>query len=194
MPQLTIVIGSTRPNRAGLPIGTWFHGFAARHGQFETKLVDLGALGLPLLDEAEHPRLRRYQHDHTRTWSATVAGSDAFVFVTPEYNFSASPALLNAIDYLFTEWHYKPVGFVSYGGLSGGMRSVQMAKMLVTSVRMMPLPEAVTIANFAQQMDAGVFKATEANEKAGAVMLDELLRWSNALATLRAPSAPRANG
>ena len=187
MPRLTVVVASTRPHRAGLPIGDWFHGFAARHGRFDATLVDLGERNLPLLDEPEHPRLRKYQHEHTRAWSAVVAPSDAFVFVVPEYNYSAPPALLNAIDYLFHEWHYKPVGFVSYGGISGGMRSVQMTKMLVTSVRMMPLPEAVTITLFSQHMESGTFKPTEAHEKAATVMLDELSRWSSALATLRAP-------
>ena len=191
MPRLTTIIGSTRPNRAGLPIGSWFHAFAARHGQFEATLVDLGEIDLPLMDEPEHPRLRKYQHDHTRRWSATIDGSDALVFVTPEYNFSASPPLLNALDYLFHEWHYKPLAFVSYGGVSGGMRSVQMTKMIATSLRMMPLPEAVTITAFPQHIEAGVFKPTEAHEKAATVMLDELLRWSAALATLR---PPKSNG
>jgi len=56
---------------------------------------------------------------------------------------------------------------------------------VVTSVRMMPLPEAVAIPFFAQQLDAGAFKPSETNEKAATVMLDELARWSAALATLR---------
>ena len=50
------------------------------------------------------------------------------------------PALLNAIDYLFHEWAYKPAAFVSYGGLSGGTRSQQSAKPVLTSMKMMPIP------------------------------------------------------
>ncbi|MEA2698273.1 MAG: hypothetical protein QOI66_2544 [Myxococcales bacterium] len=185
MQRLAVIIASTRPGRAGLPIGTWFHAFAARDGRFEVSLVDLAAVNLPLIDEPAHPRLRQYQHDHTKAWSAIVSASDAFVFVTPEYNYGAAPALLNAMDFLFHEWHYKPAGFVSYGGASGGMRAVQMTKMLVTSLRMMPLPEAVPIHGFPQHLKDGVFTPTEAHEKSGTVMLDELVRWSGALATLR---------
>jgi len=185
MPRLHVIIASTRPGRAGLPIGTWFHDAATRHGGFDITLIDLGQLNLPLLDEPAHPRLRTYQHAHTKAWSESVAAADAFVFVTPEYNYSAPPALLNALDYVFHEWHYKPVGFVSYGGISGGMRSVQMTKMVVTSLRMMPLPEGVAIPFFAHQMADGVFKASETNEKAATTMLDELVRWTGALATLR---------
>jgi NAD(P)H-dependent FMN reductase len=185
MPHLHIIIGSTRPGRVGLPIGTWFHDFARRDGRFDATLIDLGAIDLPLMDEPAHPRLRNYEHAHTKAWSASVSAADAFVFITPEYNYSSPPALLNALDYLFHEWHYKPVGFVSYGGMSGGIRSVQMTKLLVTSLRMMPLPEGVAIQFFSQHLEAGVFKATEAHEKAGTVMLDELFRWSSALAALR---------
>jgi NAD(P)H-dependent FMN reductase len=186
MLKLHVVIASTRPGRAGLPIGTWFHAFAERHGKFETRLVDLAQVNLPLIDEPKHPRLGQYEHAHTKAWSAIVAAADAYVFVTPEYNYGAPPALLNAIDFLVREWSYKPVGFVSYGGLAGGTRSVQMTKLVVTALKMMPLPEAVTIPFFSKQLDAGVFKATESQEGAATTMLDELLRWAEALRPLRA--------
>lgn len=78
------------------------------------------------------------------------------------------------------------MGFVSYGGVSGGLRSVQMTKGIVTTLKMMPMVEAVSIHFFAQHIDdAGVFSAQEAHEKSAALMLDELLRWSEALRTLR---------
>ena len=79
-----------------------------------------------MIDEPEHPRLQRYTTTTQRPGAARISKADAFVFVTPEYNFSAPPSLSNAIDYLVHEWAYKPVGFVSYGGVSGGLRSVQM--------------------------------------------------------------------
>jgi NAD(P)H-dependent FMN reductase len=64
--------------------------------------------------------LGQYTHQHTRDWSAKVAEADAFVFVMPEYNFGCNAELKKAIDYLHREWQYKPVGLVSYGGVSGG--------------------------------------------------------------------------
>lgn len=186
LPKLHVVIASTRPGRAGLPIGSWFFDAAKHHGAFDVTLVDLVEIGLPLLNEKSHPRLQKYEHEHTKRWSAIVDAADAFVFVTPEYNFSAPPSLLNALDYLYREWSYKPVGFVSYGGISGGMRSVMMAKQLVTSLKMMPLPEAVTLTFFSQQLKDGVFTGNEQNEKATKEMLNELVRWSAALKTMRA--------
>ncbi|HEX6969972.1 MAG TPA: NAD(P)H-dependent oxidoreductase, partial [Micromonosporaceae bacterium] len=86
MPQLGIIIGSTRPGRAGLPVGRWFHQQALEHRHFDVRWIDLVEVNLPFLDEPHHPRLRRYVHQHTRDWSALIDPIDAFVFVMPEYN------------------------------------------------------------------------------------------------------------
>ena len=185
MSKLSVIIGSTRPGRVGLPIGQWFFEQAKRHGKFEVKLLDLQEIGLPLLDEPKHPRLGQYQNEHTKVWSAHIKESDAFVFVTPEYNLSPAPALLNALDFLFHEWAYKPAGFVSYGGISGGMRAAQQTKQPLISLKVMPIPEAVTITFFAQLMENGAFKGSEALEKSSVTMLDELARWADALRVLR---------
>ena len=108
-------------------------------------------------------------------WSEKVDASDALVFVTPEYNFGSPPALVNALNYLYQEWNYKPVGFTSYGGVSGGLRSVQMTKSIVTTLKMMPMVEAVTIPFFSQFItESGEFAAEEIHEQSAVVMLTEL--------------------
>ena len=191
MPRLDIVIASTRPSRVGGLIADWTVDAATRHGGFEVELVDLAELDLPLLDEPHHPRLADYQHEHTRRWSEQAAGADAFVFVTPEYNYGAPPALVNALDYLFGEWQYAPVGFVSYGGVSAGTRSVQMLKQIVTTLKMMPVPEAVSIPNFPDFIEDGAFAPNEVAEAAAPAMFDELLRWTDALAGLRSAAVGR---
>jgi len=186
MLKLHVVIASTRPGRVGPTIGKWFHEFARQQGGFEVELVDLATFNLPLFDEPSHPMLQQYEHQHTKDWSASVGAADAFVFVTPEYNFSPPPSLVNALDFLYKEWNYKPVGFVSYGGLSGGMRSVQVTKQIVTTLKMMPMVEAVNIPFFSQFInDTGEFVATELHEKSAVDLLKELERWAGALKTLR---------
>lgn len=185
MRKLRVIIGSTRPGRVGLPIGKWFFELAKLHGKFEVELVDLKERNLPLLDEPKHPRLAEYEHDHTKAWSQLIGASDAFVFVTPEYNFSAPPALLNALDFLFHEWAYKAAGFVSYGGMSGGIRAVQMLKQPLISMKVVGIPESVAIQFFSKLMEGDTFKGSEALEKSAITMLDELARWTEALAALR---------
>ncbi|HZZ96267.1 MAG TPA: NAD(P)H-dependent oxidoreductase, partial [Jatrophihabitantaceae bacterium] len=113
MPRLLIVTASTRPGRIGPAISRWFEQVAREHGGFEVEVADLAELNLPFLDEANHPRLGRYDHEHTKRWSAIVDRADAVVFVMPEYNYSFSAPLKNAFDFLHREWRYKPVGFVS---------------------------------------------------------------------------------
>jgi len=183
--KLTVVLASVRDGRVGEAIAQWFVTRAKEHGKFDVELADLKELNLPILNEPDHPRLKKYIHESTKRWSAIVGGSDAFVFVTPEYNYTLPPALVNALDTVYHEWTYKPVGFVSYGGVSGGMRSVQTAKLMVTGFKMMPMIEAVNIPFYTQLMENGVFKSNELHDKAVPVMLDELLRWSEALKTLR---------
>ena len=144
-PLLQIVVGSTRPGRVGLPVAQWFEKVAREHGQFDVELVDLAEVDLPVYDEPHHPRLRRYVHEHTKAWSASVDRADAFVLVMPEYNHSFSSGLKNAIDFVFHEWAHKPVGLVSYGGVGAGIRAVQALKPVLLALQMLPVVEAVPI-------------------------------------------------
>src|SRR5690606_9934921 len=178
---------STRSGRAGRAVGQWFEGMARRHGGFEVEVVDLAEVDLPLFDEPRHPRLGDYEHAHTKAWSETVARADAYAVVTPEYDHAPPAALVNALQHLVREWAYKPMGFVSYGGVSAGTRGVQMTKQIAVALKMMPIPEAVHVPFFQRHLDreAGTFDPGEIQEKAAAAMLDELRRWAEALQPLR---------
>ena len=129
--------------------------------------------------------MKQYTKEHTKRWSAAVDAADAFVFVTPEYNFSPPPSLVNALDYLYSEWGCKPAGFVSYGGVSGGMRAVQAAKPILTTLKVMPLPEQVLVPMVGQHLKDGVFQPGEHHVTSAGAMLDELARWGAALKPLR---------
>lgn len=183
--KLHVVIASTRPTRQGPAVARWFFEEAQKEGGFEVELVDLAEMDLPLFDEPRHPMLQQYEHEHTKRWSAKVAEADAFVFVTPEYNYNPPPSLVNAIDYLVKEWAYKPAAFVAYGGLSGGLRAVQATKGLLTTLKMMPIPEAVALPYFGKQIVDGVFQSTHANDEAAKLVLLELRKWAGALKVIR---------
>jgi NAD(P)H-dependent FMN reductase len=186
-PRLMIIVTSTRPVRVGRTVADWLHAHAEAHGGFDIDFVDLAELNLPLMDEPNHPRLATYTKQHTLDWSARVDAADAFVFVMAEYNHGYTAALKNAIDYLLREWAYKPVGFVSYGGVAGGTRAVQAIKPVCVVIKMWPLTEAVYIPWVAKHVEDGVFKATEELETQAAAMLNELQRVTEALVPLRAP-------
>jgi NAD(P)H-dependent FMN reductase len=184
--KLLIIIASTRPGRIGLPVANWFVDRATEHGGFELDVADLAELKLPLLDEPKHPRLREYTHAHTHAWSATVRSADAVVMVTAEYNHGYPAALKNAIDYLNHEWRYKPVGFVSYGGVAAGTRSVQQLKQVVTELSLLPVRPSVNIPFVRQFLDGdGVIQGNDVMTQAAAGMLDELVALEAALRPLR---------
>jgi NAD(P)H-dependent FMN reductase len=181
-PRLQVIIGSVRPGRIGEAFARWFVPIAEKHGAFEVELIDLAEVNLPFMDEPHHPRLRKYTHEHTRRWSATISRADAFVFVTPEYNYGYSPALKNAIDYLHHEWADKAVGFLSYGGVAAGTRAVQQLRQVLAGLRMVTAVEAVNVPFAAQFLDDD--REVQANDvmlAAADAMLNELARLTTRL-------------
>jgi NAD(P)H-dependent FMN reductase len=186
--KLAIIIASTRPGRIGPKVAEWIEAAARQHAGFEEiDVVDLAEVDLPMMNEPHHPRLRDYTHQHTKDWSARIDSADAFIFVMPEYNYGFTAPLKNAIDYLQHEWAYKPLGLVSYGGVAAGTRAAQMIKAVVTTVKMMPLFEAVAIP-FVHSLinEDDQLVPNDVMVAASKAMLDELRRVSDALRPLRA--------
>jgi NAD(P)H-dependent FMN reductase len=46
-----------------------------------------------------------FKNEVVQRWTAAIAQSDGFVFVTPEYNYGPSAVLKNAIDWVYPEWN-----------------------------------------------------------------------------------------
>ena len=189
--KLHTIICSTRPGRVGPAVARWFHDFAKSHGKFDAELVDLADFKLPVYDEPNHPRMQKYAHEHTKKWAASVAAADAYVFVTPEYNYGPPPSLVNALTYVSVEWGYKPCGFAGYGGVSGGLRAVQTTKSWITTLRMVPVTEGVAVPMVAGMLDEAktTFASNDLINLSAKQMLDELHKWAGALKPMRAPKA-----
>ncbi len=183
--RLNIITASTRPGRVGPAVARWVLDHARNEGSFDVHPVDLADFDLPVYDEPKHPRQQDYAHEHTRRWAESVASADAYVFVAPEYNFGPTPALLNALNYVWREWNYKPAAFVSYGGISGGLRGVEATKPTLAVLRIMAIPEGVPLPLVSQQIEDGVFNPKEINAKGADAMLSELLKWAEALRPMR---------
>lgn len=183
--RLHIIIASTRPGRIGPTIAEWFAAQVPPELGFDVEVVDLAQTGLPMLDEPHHSADRQYTHEHTRRWSATIDVADAFVLVMPEYNVGFTAPLKNALDYLYFEWHHKPVGFVSYGMTSAGLRAVEMIKPVLVSLRMVPVQDAVSVP-LRLRFDAdGVLHPDQVMREAAQQLLSELRSLAQALAPLR---------
>lgn len=184
--QLKIIIASTRPGRKGRKVGDWFATLSAQYAEFKVEVLDLKEINLPDMDEPAHPKMKQYQHDHTKQWSAKIGEADAFVIVACEYNHGFSGPLKNAIDYLYSEWNYKPAAFVSYGGVAGGSRAVLMLSQVLTSLKVVPLSDTVTIPFIYKFIDHDQqFLANDLITKSAHIMLQELIHWTQALKDLR---------
>lgn len=185
--RVLMLVCSTRPGALGPAVGQWLTGtLAPRAAELGAELVPvaLGDLGLPFLDEEEHPSSGIYRHAHTRRWSAMVDAADGFIVVTPEYNYGMPATLKNALDYLGREWAWKPVGFASYGNTSAGTRSVQHAKQVVTTLRLVPLAATVAL-RIGEAITDGQVGHDPALASAAVGVLDELVRVANALRPVR---------
>jgi len=185
MVRLKIILASTRPGRKGPFVAKWIHQLAKKNKHFKIELLDLKEIALPFHDEPIEPVHQDYRHAHTKRWSQAIDDGDAFIFVHPEYNHGYSAPLKNALDYLFKEWNYKPVAFVSYGGIAGGTRAAQMLVQVVTALKMMPLTESVHIPFFTKYIKDDVFTADKFLNGSAQKMLKELVKWAESLKKTR---------
>ncbi|MEV6494151.1 bifunctional NAD(P)H-dependent oxidoreductase/GNAT family N-acetyltransferase [Actinoplanes sp. NPDC051633] len=185
--RIVVLVCTTRPGALGPEVARWLtEAVSPRAAQLGAELVpvSLAELGLPFLDEEEHPSSGVYRQEHTRRWSSIVDAADGFIAVTPEYNYGMPATLKNALDYLGREWAWKPMGFVSYGNTSAGTRSVQHAKQVVTTLRLVPLGATVAI-RIGDAVRDGRLRPDPARDAAAVGVLDELVRLAHALRPMR---------
>jgi len=191
MTRIGIILGSTRPGRNGEQVAKWVYDIASHRDDAEYELVDLRDYPLPHLDEPLPPSMGQYQNEHTRQWADKIASFDGFIMVTPEYNHSTSGVLKNAIDYLYTEWNNKAVGFVSYGGV-GGARAAEHLRLVAGELQMADVRQQVALSLITEFENFSVFKPGDYSLASLHTLLDQVVAWSIALAPLRRPIATYA--
>ena len=184
MLKIAILTGSTRPGRNNESVARWVLSQAENRTDAEFELVDIQDYNLPLLDEPMPPSLHQYTKDHTKKWAEKISQFDGFVIVTPEYNHATSAALKNALDYLYAEWNNKAVGFVSYGSV-GGTRAVENLRLIAGELQMADVRTAVHLSLFNDFENFSVFKPNPLQSETLKTMLDQLVRWSGALKSIR---------
>jgi NAD(P)H-dependent FMN reductase len=180
MVTIKIIAGSTRPGRFNRQVAEWvFKQTRAHEEGARFELVDLADINLPLLDEAIPPSRAQYEKPHTKAWAKVIGEADGFVIVAPEYNHSVPGALKNAIDYLYAEWNFKPVTFVSYGSAAGGARSVEHLRGIAGELKMYDLREQLLLPNYWNNMsEHGEYQFTDEHESILNTQLGDLVFWA----------------
>ncbi|MFL1381886.1 NADPH-dependent FMN reductase [Nocardiopsis protaetiae] len=186
--KLVIVVGSVREGRFGPTVASWVADQANAHGAFEVEVVDLADFELPLALPAVPPLMAGDAYPIPRTLApltGALSGADAFILVTPEYNHSYPASLKAAIDWHFTQWAAKPVGFVSYGGAAGGRHAVLHLENVLTELHAVTVRDGLSFPKYYLNWEDGLPQDPEAQTYAKA-MLEQLAWWAGALKAARA--------
>lgn len=177
--KLAVILGSNREGRFGPVVSDWFLSRAGLREDFAVDLIDLAEVELPTalsLNPVPHVRAELAKV------SPRLAGADAFVVITPEYNHSFPAALKSLIDWHFGEWQAKPVGFISYGGISGGLRAVEQLRQVFAEMHAVTVRDTVSFHNAGAHFDdRGQHTDPAAPDAAAKSMLDQLAWWGHAL-------------
>lgn len=178
--SLGVIVGSTRQGRFGPTVARWFLAQAEQRGDMAPDLIDLAEVDLP----AAYPR---QPGPAVEAFTERVERADAFVVVTPEYNHGYPASLKQAIDLPRDEWRAKPIGFVSYGGMAGGLRAVEQLRQVFAELHTVTMRDTVSFHGaWGLFDDSGELREPARFSAAAKTMLDELAWWAAALRTARA--------
>ncbi|MEV8017714.1 NAD(P)H-dependent oxidoreductase [Streptomyces sp. NPDC086554] len=179
--QIAVVIGSTREGRFAPVVTRWLTGHLDRRDDMKADVVDLAETELPTALPAFGGPLAPGTEEALAVVSPRLDAADAFVFVTPEYNHSFPASLKNAIDWHGKEWHGKPIAFVSYGGLSGGLRAVEQLRVVMAELNAMTIRNTVSFHNAYGKFGEDGTVDDPAVDTAADALLDQLAWWAHAL-------------
>lgn len=177
--RLAVIIGSTREGRFGETVAEWFVNQARQRSDMVVDVIDLAETQLPAV-------LRQQRTPEVEAFAARIGAADAFVVVTPEYNHGYPASLKLAIDWINKEWRAKPVGFVAYGGISGGLRAVEQLRQVFAELHMVTVRDTVSFHRAHRQFDeAGQPTDATGASAAAQTMLDQIVWWALALREAR---------
>ncbi|MEV5649853.1 NAD(P)H-dependent oxidoreductase [Nocardia sp. NPDC052254] len=191
--KLAVIIASVREGRFGPVVADWFVEQARRHEGFAVRVVDLAEVDLPLALPAISPMI---EPDPPRPQgmlplTRALDEADAVVVVTPDINRSYPAAVKVAIDWHFTQWSGKTIGFVGYGGKSGGLYAIGHLRQVFNELDAHTVGGVVTFPRYFELFDAdGTLHDPSGPETAARTMLEQLYRWAVPLAALRPAAEP----
>jgi NAD(P)H-dependent FMN reductase len=181
--RLAVLTTCGREGKSGPLVVQWFVNEAEHYGEFDVDVVELAAARLPvLMTHPSDPEAR----SRLEPLSPRLAAADAFVVVTPEYNHAYPAVLKSAIDWHVTEWRAKPIGFVCYGGRSGGLRAVEQLRLVFSELHAVTLRDTVSFIDVWNQFGPDDLpKDASGCSGAAKVLLDQLAWWAASLREAR---------
>ncbi|CCF64959.1 NADPH-dependent FMN reductase [Nocardia cyriacigeorgica] len=186
--KLAVIIGSVRDGRFGPVVANWFADHARAHGGYDVDVIDLADYDIPLELPAVPPAMNPDPDRPAGMVGLTerLSAADAYVIVTPDYNRSFPASLKAAIDWHFTQWQGKTIGFVGYSGGSGGLLAIEGLRQVFNELDAHTLREYVSFPRYYLLFDEnGQLREPEEPAAAARTMLDRLHWWASALTAAR---------
>ncbi|WP_280235151.1 NADPH-dependent FMN reductase [Nocardia cyriacigeorgica] len=190
--KLAVIIGSVREGRFGPVVASWFADLARAHGGYDVDVIDLADYEIPMELPAAPPAMDPEPQRPVGMSELTerLSAADAYVIVTPDYNRSFPASIKAAIDWYFTQWSGKTVGFVGYSGGSGGLLAIEGLRQVFNELDAHTLREYVSFPRYYLLFDEnGSLLEPEEPVAAARTMLDRLHWWATALTLARSAAA-----
>jgi NAD(P)H-dependent FMN reductase len=185
--DLPILLGSVREQSRSAWVARYVVGLLNKRPGVETRIwdpVDLpfGNLVRREWEMTERPAI-------VDEFVRAMDHADGFVIVTPEYNFGMPGTLKNLLDHLFDEWNRKPFGFVTTGGIAGGIRAQDQLRQVISGIRGVTIPTAVPVQRVGETWDENGPKADRNDWDSRFERFFIELEWyAQALKTAREPA------
>lgn len=176
--NIGIILGSTREGRVSPQVGKWVKTIADKRGDANYEIIDIAEYKLPFLGttDGSEPGIAR--------WNEKLASLDGFIFIVQEYNHSITGALKNALDFAREAWNDKAAGIVSYGSV-GGARATEHLRGILGELAVADVRTHPALSLFTDFENMTNFKPAEMHTATVNEMLDQLIKWSKALKSIR---------
>lgn len=176
--NIGIILGSTRDGRVSPQVGNWVKELADKREDAQYEIVDIADYNLPFLGTTDGTE------PGIAAWNAKLAQLDGFIFIVQEYNHSITGALKNALDFAREAWNNKAAGIVSYGSV-GGARAAEHLRGILGELAVADVRTHPALSLFTDFENGSQFKPADMHVGTVNEMLNQLVKWSTALKTIR---------
>jgi len=188
--KTTVIYGSVRSARQGIKGARFIANQCAQRGH-DVTLVDPLEYPLPPLDKMYKEFEAGDAPEPMERLAKIYRATDAFIFVTGEYNHGVPPVMKNLIDHFMNEYFWRPAGIASYsGGPFGGVRATMALRPILGEVGLVTIPSTFPMSKVGKSFDDEGNAIDDAYERRIGKFLDELEWYAGALREARSKGVP----